>query len=277
MPENPWSGLPRQAAVIGRLAVEVAADERLRWLEVCCSLAAGRGDEWSDVDAAIGYARELEPEDLEGVGTSIVEGAGRPTDVLRHVMPGGPVEAPRFAVEYENSVQLDLMLMPAARRPGLPTGSVAVVDKDGRLSAAWQPPVEHEPTPAVAREWLMLGWWALGDVAKYLHRESLLEAVERLTEARQQALRLHAAAEGVAFPSFGLVSLLNFPPFLLPPTLMDTYALPSDRRGIAKAAKAVGVLLDEAAERLSGRLNAAVASSWSKTMSQRLETAAMPC
>jgi hypothetical protein len=180
------------------------------------------------------------------------------------------VETPRFAVEYENSVQLDLVLMPAARRAGLPTGSVAVVDKDGRLSAAWQPPVEHPPTPAVAREWLMLGWWALGDVAKYLHRESLFEAVERLAEARQQALRLQAAAEGVAFPSFGLVSLLDVPPFLPPPAVTDTYALPSDRRSIAKAAEAVGVLLDEAAERLSRRLNAAVASPWSKTMSQRL-------
>lgn len=258
MPEWPWSDLPRHAAVIDALRGAVDASDAWRWLEVCCSLAAGRGDEWSDVDAGVGYGDAFDPADLDTAGVELVHAAGEPVDVLAHVMPGWPPETRRFAVEYRNGVQLDLVLMPATRRVGLPTGAVAVVDKDGDLAEPWSPPVEGPPSPAEAREWLMLGWWAVSDVAKYARRGSLFEAVERLTEARQHALRLHAAAAGVPFPSFGLVSLLDFPPFELPPGLAATYATPTSVDEVLAAARAIADLLPPspweapARERLGG-------------------------
>ena len=258
MSEWPWSALPRQAAVIDALRTAVEASDTWRWLEICCSLAAGRGDELSDVDAGIGYAGDLAPADLDAAGLDLVHAAGDPVDVLAHVMPGWPPETRRFAVEYRTGVQLDLVLMPATRRTGLPTGDVSVVDKDGNLDQPWSPPVEGPPSAAEAREWLLLGWWALSDVAKYARRGSLFEAVERLTEARQQALKLHAAAARVPFPSFGLVSLLDFPPYELPPNLAATYATPTSAHEVLAAASAVADLLpaspweDTARARLSG-------------------------
>ena len=240
MSEWPWSDLPRQAALIDALRTAVETSETWRWLEVCCSLAAGRGDELSDVDAGIGYEGAL---DLESAGLELVHAGGEPIDVLAHVMAGWPPETRRFAVEYRNGPQLDLVLLPATRRVGLPTGAVAVVDKDGRLAEAWSPPAEAPPSPEEAREWLLLGWWALSDVAKYVRRGSMFEAVERLTEARQQALKLHAAAAGVPFPSFGLVSLLDFPPYELPPGLAATYATPDSKQDVLAAALAIADLL----------------------------------
>jgi hypothetical protein len=266
----PWSGLASQAGVIERLASTVDASSRWRWLEVCCSLAAGRGDERSDVDAAIGYADGVDPGDLDELGRAVVEAVGEPTDVLVHVMDGWPPETRRFAVQYADGVPLDLVLLPATRRTGLPTGSVAVVDKDGRLATPWRPPVELPPSPETARQWLLLGWWALGDVAKYVARGSLFEAAERLAEARAQALRLHATGSGTPFPGFGLVSLLDFPPFELPEQLATTYPRPVGTGEVRAAAVAVADLLDDAARRAGDALGTTLATPWAAATRRRL-------
>jgi hypothetical protein len=147
---------------------------------------------------------------------------------------------------------------------------VAVVDKDGRLAEPWQPPVEDQPTADVAREWLLLGWWALSDVGKHLGRSSLHEAVDRLAETRQQALRLHAVGEGTPFPSFGIVSLLDFPPYRLPDGLDATYALPTDRAAVLAAALAAADLLEGAAERAGQRLGVSLATPWADAARRRL-------
>ena len=207
--------------MIGALEAAVRAAGTWRWLEGCCSLAAGRGDEVSDVDAGIGYGAALDPATLDSLGHELVHAAGEPIDVVAHVVPGWPPETRRFAVEYRNGVQLDLVLMPAARRVGLPTGDVAVVDKDGNLAQSWTPPVANPPTAAEAREWLLLGWWALSDVAKYVRRRS-------------------------------------FPPYELPPNLAATYATPTSAQQVLAAANAIADLLpaspweEVARARLSG-------------------------
>ena len=49
---------------------------------------------------------------------------------------GWQPETRRFAVEYIDGLQLDLVLMPAPWMPGLRDGEVALVDKDGALAMA---------------------------------------------------------------------------------------------------------------------------------------------
>lgn len=269
----PWSDLSRHTELISRLEAVVRADDRWRWLEISCSLGSGRGDELSDIDAGIGYADGVVADRLTQLGHELLDEVGDVVDVLAHVLPGWPPEFRRFAVEFGNGVQLDLGIMPATRRTGLPTGAVAVVDKDGRLATPWQPPVEHPPAPEVAREWLLLGWWALSDVAKYARRGALFEAVERMAEARQQALRLRATADGVPFPSFGLISMLDFPPFEVPDELAATYALPTDRDAVLAAANVVADLLDDAAAGAAQALDAPVATSWAGIARSRLAAA----
>jgi hypothetical protein len=275
-PDWPWARLPRHAAVIERLRELVVDAAEWRWLEVCCSLAADRGDDLSDIDAGIGYAGDIDEGELETAGLALVRRCGGVIDVLAHVMPGWPPETRRFAVEFDAGVQLDLVLMPSTRRSGLPTGAVAVVDKDRRLATPWQPPGEDAPSAALAREWLMLGWWALSDVAKYLHRNSLYEAVERLVEARHQALRLYAVGQGTPFPSFGLVSLLDFPPYEVPEQLPASYALPQVRATVLAAALVVGRLLDSSAAAAGEALGATITTRWTDTARARLEALEAP-
>jgi hypothetical protein len=267
------SALPAHAEVVEGLRREVGDSERWRWLELSCSLAAGRGDELSDIDAGVGYGGTLAPEELEREGAEVVRAVGDVADVLVHTMPGWPPEARRFAVEYRNGVQLDLVFMPASRRQGLPDGSVALVDKDAVLVEPWRPSVADPPSHREAREWVMLGWWALSDAAKHLRRGSLFEAAERITAGRQQALRLFAAARGIPYPSFGLVSLLDFAPFELPESLARTYCVPNDPAGVRRAAEAAADLLSRVSDEAAEALSLDLTTPWAEIARRRLAAA----
>lgn len=264
---------PAHADLVDGLRREVEAAADWRWLELSCSLASGRVDEFSDVDAGIGH--DLEADDLAARGLSLVHAIGSAEDVLVHADECWPPGIIRLAVEYRSGVQLDLVLMPATRRLGLPDGALALVDKDGVLAQSWTPPVA-EAAPEQVREWLMLGWWALSHTAKYVHRQSLFEAIEALHEARRQALRLFAAAHHVPFPSFGLVSLLDFEPFELPTGLEATYAPPNDGAVVLEAASALADLLDSAALGAAETFDTDLTTQWASIVRQRLITAEQP-
>ena len=95
----------------------------------------------------------------------------------------------------------------------------------------------------------MLGWWAVSDTAKYLHRHSLFEAADRIAAAREFSLRLHAAANQIPDPGYGLTSLLDHEPYELPADLADTYCRPDDPAAVVVAAQAVAALLHACATR----------------------------
>jgi len=80
--------LPQHARLIGALRDAVAADERWRWFDVSCSLGAGRGDELSDIDCAIGFADPIEVDELEALGEQLVASVGDAADMLVHVAGG---------------------------------------------------------------------------------------------------------------------------------------------------------------------------------------------
>lgn len=249
-------GLPLHAAVIDALRREVERRDVWRWLELSCSLAADRGDPLSDIDVGIGH--ELPVEDLRSTGLALTAALGTPLDVLAHREESWPPGILRFAVEYATGVQLDLVIMPVDQRPGLPEGSIAVVDKDGWLSTPWTPPVATT-NEEQAREWVMLGWWALSNTAKHVRRGSLFEAVESLREARTQMLRVFAASRRVPYPSFGLTSLLDFEPFGVPGQLEETYSTPGSPTDVIAAALTIADLLTsisrDAGEVLGGDLS----------------------
>ena len=147
---------------------------------------------------------------------------------------------------------------------------MAIVDKDDVLVEAWTPPIASPPTGVEAREWAMLGWWALSDTAKYLQRGSLFEALERLSEARQLALRLFAVARRVPYPSFGLVSLLDFEPFELPNSLEHTYCNPTSTASVLASALATADMLKTATADAAVSLEADLATPWVDLAYRRL-------
>lgn len=251
--------LPRHANVLAALVAGVEADERWRWFELGCSVGRGAGDERSDLDVGIGAAALDGDGDRDGndvgedgddvpvdAAVALVRSVGPVVDLLVHRLDR-PGPHRRIAAEYASGVQLDLVVLPAADRPGLPPGSIALVDKDGALTTPWDPDVRAAATtgPATLREWAFLAWWALGDAAKYLARGSAFEVADRIAEARRLALQLHAAAQGVDYPLFGLTSILDAPEPVVPMWLEETYG-PVEPAPLAEAADATVRLLRDA-------------------------------
>jgi nucleotide-binding universal stress UspA family protein len=263
------SRLPRHASLLDSMADVVRRDDRWRFLEVGCSLGAGGGDELSDIDAGIGYAG-ISSDDLYDAARALAVQIGVPVDLVVHRMDGRPDALCRVAAEYADRLQLDLVLMPADRRPGLPDRSISVVDKDQRLTDAITPPVRLPPSIERAREWVVLGWWAIATADKYVRRRSLFEAVHAIDEARTHALRLWAAGRNVPYAAFGLTSLLDFPPFELPHDLIATYAVPDHVDVVAAANRATADLLVAASASASAALGTDVSSPLAAVVRGRL-------
>jgi hypothetical protein len=250
----------------------VESDEVWRWFSIGCSLAAGRGDRFSDVDCAIGYSSTIEDDDAASIAERLVTSVGESSGVLIHRMEGWPAEVCRLAVEYVDGVQLDLVVMPAGRMPGLRDGELAIVDKDGTSAVPATSQLYGPPDEATAREWTLMAWWWLSDVAKYLHRGDLFEAAERIALVRQQALKLRAAAEQIPYPSFGLTSLLDYEPFALPDGLGDTYPAPGERSSVVNAVRVVADLLSTCSMQAAARLGYDLSTPWRDAALGRLET-----
>lgn len=235
------STLPRHAAVLRDLAFAVEADDRWRWFIIGCSVSAGRGDERSDLDVGIGVDCTDDDDLPVDAAVALTKAAGPVLDLLVHRLDR-PTPHRRIAAQYRSGVQLDLVVSRAADSKGLPPTYVALVDKDGTASVPWRPDVIDAPGADGLREWAFLGWWALGDAAKYLERGSAFEAADRVAEARRLALNLHAAAQGVDYPLFGLTSLLDAAEPVLPMWLEETYG-PATVAGQRSAARAAARLL----------------------------------
>ena len=234
--------LPGHAEILRRLLDEVEKQPVFRFVELCCSVARGAGDELSDLDLALGIADEEWPAALSAV-PALLRRLGETVDLLEHVLAEwNDVPHRRFFVQYRNRVQVDLVALPASRRSGKPPGSVALYDLDGRLTATMVSKLERA-TPGEVHEWVFLAWVALADVDKYVRRESPWEALERLHKARTYVWQLWAVAIEAPYPSFGLTSVLDQSAAAGPPGLAETVAtLESD--DIRRAGLALADLLD---------------------------------
>lgn len=223
-----------QARLLERLLEAVEPDARWEWLELGCSVAEGRGDALSDLDLALGYADEAPP-------------AHEVTAMLRALSPVIDIadspwdEVHRWWAQYADGGQIDLIAMPAGARPGRAPGSVALLDRNGRLAETFTPR-SWRAGPDEPRQWLVDGWEALANTAKYAQRHSLLEGCEQVARARQRICQLWAVGEGVPYPSFGLTSLLDAAEPNLPPDIESTYPTPT-REGVTDAALAAARLL----------------------------------
>lgn len=91
-----------------------------------------------------------------------------------------------------------------------------------------------------------------------------------IDEARTHALRLWAAGHAFPYASYGLTSLLDFPPYELPDRLAATYAVPDDVDAVAAANRATAELLDAASASASTALGTDVASTLSPVVRRRL-------
>ena len=233
------SGLGPELAVQARLAeallAAVEVDARWEWLELGCSVAEGRGDSLSDLDVGLGHVGEQPPP--TGEVSDMLCGLGAVVDLSAGLWNG----VPRWWVQYEDGGQIDLVALPATSRIGRAPGSVALLDRTGRLGDTFTPQALHA-SAGDRRGWLLDGWEALSNVAKYLQRGSILEAVEQIHRARTDVFRLWATGEGVDYPVFGLTSLLDAAEAGLPDGIETTYPS-ADDSAVLVAALATATLL----------------------------------
>lgn len=221
-------------------------------LELQCSIARGGGDELSDLDIGIAV-RDEAWEQVADALPGRLERIAPPLDMLVHTIPEwGNRPHRRIFVQYGDGRQVDLVVQPASAVSGRVPSAVVLYDPDGRLAEERIPGVAAATTAEV-RSWELLGWEALANVAKYLDRGSPWEALSRLTEARDLALRLWAVAEEVPYPLFGLTSLLDADQPRLPDELAATAAR-ADLVELRVAARACAALLGEASARARGRI-----------------------
>lgn len=251
--------LPRHAALIDALLAICRSDARIRVLELQASIARGAGDELSDLDLGIGASDE----EWEAVADALPERLGEIADVVDHVThmipEWGTHPHRRIFLQYADGRQIDLVIRPASQVSGLVAGAIALHDPDGRLATPRLPRLAAATADDV-REWEVLGWELLANLAKYLERGSQWEALARLTLARDNALRLWAVAEDAPYPAFGLTTLLDQEPPRLPHDLAATLA-GTDPTEIATAARTCAVLLRESARRARERVGGGDAES----------------
>ena len=244
------------------------ADERIRVLELQASLARGAGDELSDLDLGMAVRDEL----WERVADVLPDRLRRiaPTvDLLSHAIPEwGTRSHRRIFVQYSDGRQIDLVVQPAASVIGRVPGAIVLHDPDGRLADERAVSLAIA-TAADVRAWEVLGWEALANVAKYLERGSVWEALARLHEARDLALRLWAAGEGVPYPLFGLTSLLDVDPPRLPAGIEGTAAR-AELEELATTARACAELLRDASGRARARVGGGMESPMTAWVGARL-------
>ena len=191
----------------------VGSDERFRAVEVGGSLGRGNADEWSDIDVGLWIVDVEWDAALDDV-EPMLRGLARVVDALSLERPWG-----KWIVQYADGRQLDVAVHCASTAKGRLADSVVLLDRDGILNNVYTPDsIERRD------EWAFLAWFELGNVAKYLARESLWEALEALGQARLEFLRLHAANVGARDPQLGVSSIFDTPGGDIPPQLAQTYA-----------------------------------------------------
>jgi len=258
--------LDRQRRLLHRLVDFSQAVPLVTSLSVGCSLGRGAADALSDVDAALGVA--VAPggsgaQQVTAVEQALVDalpGHGPLVDVLRHRV--GPPDRfiRRVFAQFDDGLQLDVAVLaePEVRRgraapdfvslyrsPTPPGSAAAAVIADGPAAGGF--PSADEVTADQVREWAFLGWCALADTGKYLHRGSPWEAHNRLHEARHHIWALWAAATGALHPWHGLTQVLDHDPRDLPPGI-ETTVTGLDPQDLRRAARAAADVLTHVSE-----------------------------
>jgi hypothetical protein len=245
--------LSGQKQIMRRLLDICEADARIRWLAIGCSLGRGNADRLSDLDMALGVRDEDFDAVIGGV-RSAVDGLADLVESYHHLLPGvsGPHE--RIFAQYADRCQLDLVVFPASTDIGRGPSIVVLYDPDDTIVVTGERP---DPTPSPVREWAFRAWCVLADLGKYLRRGSAWEALECLQEARTNFWRLLAVAHAVPDPQYGIVSILDFAPALVPAEMAG--AVPDfDLGRVLAAAQVVAGHLSEIGDSLPAELSQAL-------------------
>jgi hypothetical protein len=261
--------LDGQRAVLSRLLDYCAADPRVRWLVIGCSLGRAAADRLSDLDLGAGVTAA----DFDAARAGLrgaVDGLGDLVESFEHQLPGVTGPHTRIFAQYADRVQVDLVVMADSVDAGSIPNVVVLHDPGGLITIR---PKDDPVTPEQVREWAFEGWCALADLGKYLRRQSPWEALGRLDEARAALWKLQAAAAGVAQPQYGLTSILDYAPGRVAAELAATVAA-LEPAALLAAARQVARLLGAAGAGLGPELAAALPAAMARYITADLASLA---
>lgn len=250
-------------------------------------LLTGRGaaDALSDVDAALGVvAARGRPgaDQVQSVEQAVVAAfsdGDSLVGVLR-VQVGPPDRfIRRVFAQFHDGVQLDLAIMAETevrRGQAAPdfvslyrsTPPAQAHDHLGSPEVAQFPHADTVTTEQIY-EWTFLGWCALADMDKYLHRRSLWEAHHRLHHARDRVWALWAATNGAIYPWYGFSQVVDQDPQVLPPGIEATVA-GLNHTDLHRAARATADVLAQVSELASARHSASLPTGMADYVTARL-------
>jgi hypothetical protein len=212
--------LAGQKAIMRRLLAVCEADDRIRWLAIGCSLGRGAADRLSDLDMALGVRDEDFGAAIGDIRTA-VDGLADLVDSYHHLLPEVPGQHERIFAQYADRCQLDLVVFLASVDIGRVPNGLVLYDQDDKIVFRDE---RTAPAPGQIREWAFRGWCTLADLGKYLRRQSLWEALDRLNEGRAQLWQLQAAARDVPDARYGITSILDYAPGQVPAGMAATVA-----------------------------------------------------
>jgi len=207
------SGLPKELApqreVIRGLLEHAKANDPIRVVLVGCSIGRGNADALSDVDAYVGVTDDGE---WRASLPALDAGLAKIAPILdlhsQFLSDAKRADYRHTFIEYEDGVQVDLVVSPAFAHRAPHREWVVLYDPDARVSGE---PEQRDPTSEQVRTWMFGGLGRLSAAAKYLRRGSLWEAHASLEAARADLWRLWAVAIHAPDPQFGLTAVLDVP------------------------------------------------------------------
>jgi hypothetical protein len=261
--------LAGQKAILRRLLAVCEADDRIRWLAIGCSLGRGAADRLSDLDMAMGV-RDEDFDAAIGDIRAAVDGLADLVDSYHHLLPEVPGQHERIFAQYADRCQVDLVVFLASVDIGRVANGVVLYDQDDKIVFRDE---RTAPVPGQIREWAFRGWCTLADLGKYLRRQSLWEALDRLNEGRSQLWQLQAAARAVPDARYGITSILDYAPGQVPAGMAATVAgLDPDQ--LLGAAIALARQLDEIGRDLPAEYRAVLPDAMAAYIRRDLESLA---
>jgi hypothetical protein len=261
--------LAGQKAILRRLLAVCEADDRIRWLAIGCSLGRGAADRLSDLDMAMGV-RDEDFDAAIGDIRAAVDGLADLVDSYHHLLPEVPGQHERIFAQYADRCQVDLVVFLASVDIGRVANGVVLYDQDDKIVFRDE---RTAPAPGQIREWAFRGWCTLADLGKYLRRQSLWEALDRLNEGRSQLWQLQAAARAVPDARYGITSILDYAPGQVPAGMAATVAgLDPDQ--LLGAAIALARQLDEIGRDLPAEYRAVLPDAMAAYIRRDLESLA---
>jgi len=226
--------------VLRALVAAAERDARLRAVQVQGSVGRGDADRLSDLDLGLVVAEPAWPAITDEI-PALIRRLGTVVDDHFEFLPGPDApEVFRAWAQFDDGIQLDMVVLPASRLLGSGLDGRPLFDRDEILLVSDHP--MRLTNPQSVSKWDFLCWHDLSQSIKNVERDRLAAASEFLGSARLATISCWGAAHGVDYAGLANVVAAGLGVICpWPDGLEKTYPSP-DRASVLAAAVALSEL-----------------------------------